>query len=78
MVKRLLLDGIYMGGDDVSVGISVEFPLLMPAYTAETEFIFGNLTVMVAEKTMKDPFFIFFIKHCLFFHIPLPHFFRFA
>jgi hypothetical protein len=67
-----------MGGDDIAVGISVELPLLMPAYPAETEFALGDLTVMVAEKTMKNPFFIFFIKHCFFLHIPLPDFCRFA
>jgi hypothetical protein len=50
----------------------------MPAYPAETELTFGNLTVVVAEKTMKNPFFIFFIKHGFFFHVPLPDFFRFA
>ena len=78
MIKRLFLNGIYMGGDDIAVSISIEFPLLMPAYPAETEFAFGNLAVVVAEKTMKDPFFIFFIKHCFFLHVPLPDFFRFA
>ena len=78
MIKRLFLDGIYMGGDNVAVSISIEFSLLMPAYPAETEFAFGNLTVMIAEKTMKNPFLIFFMKHCFFFHVPLPDLFRFA
>jgi hypothetical protein len=78
MIQRLLLDGIDMGSDDIAVGVSIKLPLLMLAYSAETEFAFRNLTVMVAEKAMKNTLFIFFIEHRFFFHVPLPDFFRFV
>ena len=78
MIERLLLDGIDMGSDDIAVGVSIQFPLLMPAYPAETKFVFRNLAVMVAEKAMKDTLFIFFIEHSFFLHVPFPHFFRVA
>jgi hypothetical protein len=67
-----------MGSDDIAVCVSIELPLLMPAYPAETEFAFRNLAVMVAEKAMKNTLFIFFIEHGFFFHVPLPDLLRFV
>jgi hypothetical protein len=78
VIEWLLLDGIDMGSDDIAVGVGIKLSLLLPAYTAETEFAFRNLTVMVAEKAMKNTLFIFFIEHGFFFHSPLPEFFRFV
>jgi hypothetical protein len=67
-----------MGSDDIAVGVSIELPLFMLAYPAETEFAFRNLALMVAEKAMKNTLFIFFIEHGFFFHVPLPDLFRFV
>jgi hypothetical protein len=69
MVEGLFLDGIDVGSNNLSVGISVQLALDVLPDAADAEFGVGNSTLVIAQQTMDHRPIDGFIEHGVFKHV---------
>jgi hypothetical protein len=68
MVKRLFFDGIDVGGNDLSVGIGVQFALDVLPDAANAKFGVGDFAVVIAQHTVDHLSINGLVEHRIFKH----------